>query len=229
MKIDCLYNKNMYGKSRYSFFSLRLIHSKEIWLFNCGEGCQNYCIQEKIKISQISKIIITELKVNNVSGLIGLLSSLSLIKRRKSIRIYGPEGIERYLSLIKQYSKTKFKYDLYIFTLTTGAMISIESLTMYAFINFIRNQAYDFALINDEKQIKLDSCKAKKFKIRPGPLCGQLKKCFNFILPDGTVLNGNKFIEGKQEGNKFVLISNKYHVRQLNEITNQCSYCYLLR
>ena len=68
-------------------FALNLQNSKEIWLFNCNQGCQHQLQKSKIKINHISKIIITSLNIENISGLLGLLSSLSLINRNKKLNI----------------------------------------------------------------------------------------------------------------------------------------------
>lgn len=228
MEISYLYNKNIFNQERYSCFALKLSRSKDIWLFNCSEGCQNYCTQAQIKISQISKIIITELKINNISGLIGLLSSLSLINRKKNICIYGPLGIEKYLYLIKKYSKTNFKYNLYVFILQTGILINIKTSLIYLYINFIKKQSYEFIIINNEKQYQFNLIKAKAFQVLSGPLYGELKKCFNFVLPDGLILNGYKFIKINEIGKKLALTSFKYHTRQFKQANNQSNFCYFI-
>ena len=228
MQLSYLHNNIIFSSHRYFCFALKINQSKEIWLFNCSEGCQFYCTQAKIKISQISKIIITELKVDNISGLIGLLSSLSLINRKKEIYIYGPIGINKYLSLVKKYSKTNFKYNLYIFTLTTGKVININTSYIYTFMSFIKQKSYDCLIMNDEKQIEFNLNKAETFQILSGPLYGELKKCYHFILPDGFILNGNKFTIINKIGEKIVLLSIPYHTRQLKQISKKVYFCYCI-
>ena len=116
-------------------FACTLCNSKEIWLLNCSEGCQHLLRKKNIKISYISKIIITSLNIENLSGLLGLLSSLSLINRQKKLSIYSPQGLDKYLNLGKKYSQTNFRYNIYFHPLETGLIIHHNSYQVYTFKN----------------------------------------------------------------------------------------------
>nr|YP_009296280.1 hypothetical protein Sebd_128 [Sebdenia flabellata]AOM65215.1 hypothetical protein Sebd_128 [Sebdenia flabellata] len=216
MKIVNLTKHNISTKHNNISFAIKLNQIKDIWLFNCIEGCQHYCIYNQIKISQISKIIITELKISNISGLLGLLSSLNLTNRTKALSIYGPAGINKYLNLIKKYSKTNFRYNLYVFILKTGLSINSNKYLIYTFIN---KKYSDFIIINTEQQIKFNLRKAKQFNLLAGPLYGKLKKSYDFLLPDGITLYGQSFIKTYQAGRKILFILNKHHTRQSIEIS----------
>ena len=146
MEINCLSNSiNNFQYSNTSFI-IQFFTFKDIWVFNCYEGCQYFIINNQFKINNISKIILTDLHINNMSGLLGLLSSLNLIGRRKCLHIYGPKDLLYYLDLGKKYSHTNFNYIIYIHILTTGLIINYSQYRLYAFENYCQ---YEFIkLIN---------------------------------------------------------------------------------
>lgn len=191
---------------------------KEIWLFNCEEGCQHNLREYRIKINQISKIIITSLNIYNISGLLGLLSSLSLINRNKDIHIYSPQGLDIYLKLGKRYSQTNFRYNLYFHTLQTGLTINHR---LYQIYTYVYKTKFEFSIVSKEKFGKFKLVKAKDFKLIEGPLYGKLKRGGDFILPDGLVLNNKQFTDKNISGTKISFIYDRYSQRNSIEISNK--------
>nr|QVY58148.1 hypothetical protein [Eucheuma denticulatum] len=191
---------------------------KEIWLFNCCQGCQHTIEKKHLKISQISKIILTDLNIINISGLLGLLSSLSLINRKKVLNIYATQKIRQYLELGKRYSQTNFRYHLYIHTINTGLIIKKSHYQVYAFLD---KSQFEFLLISREKYGKFKLNRAHKLNIMQGPLYGQLKNGYSFLMPDGVAINGNNFTNHNEIGSKISLLINKYHTRNALEIVQE--------
>nr|QCI08719.1 ribonuclease Z [Sphondylothamnion multifidum] len=192
-------------------FIFRLNHYKDILLFNCSESLQSYIISKQIRMNNVAKIIITDLHIRNISGLLGLLSSLNSIGRIKDLHIYGPRGLSSYLDLGKKYSHTNFKYILYIHTLSNGLIIKHEKYRIYTFIN---NYSFDFLIIASELAGTFIIQKANNHYLYPGPLYSKLKKGSTFILPDGLILNGSNFTISNSEGIKFNFIFNSYYSRK---------------
>lgn len=72
-------------------------HQRHI-LIDCGEGTQVQLRKFKIKLQQLSLILISHLHGDHVFGLAGLLSTMHLLGRDKGITIIGPEGIKSFLT-----------------------------------------------------------------------------------------------------------------------------------
>nr|WCH56039.1 ribonuclease Z [Calliblepharis sp.] len=174
--------------------------------------------KKNLKINQISKIIITERSIDNISGLLGLLSSLSLINRKKVLNIYGSKGIEKYIVLGKKYAKTNFRYHIYFNILQTGLIVKNNQYQIYTFANYLN---FEFLLSSQTKYGKFKLSKAKKFRFTAGPLYGKLKNGCSFLLPDGMIIDGNKFTQFNQSGNKISLIISKYNTRNAIEISQK--------
>jgi ribonuclease Z len=83
--------------------------TKEILLFDCGEGTQLQLMKAGISFMQIDKIFITHWHADHFAGLIPLIATLSLEKRTKELKIFGPEA-ERFVSKILElgYFGTRF-------------------------------------------------------------------------------------------------------------------------
>lgn len=224
MHIASIYDKNICISQECLYLSLKIYQSKNIWLLNCTEGSQNYYIKSKTRINNIYGILITSLHINNIAGIIGLLSTLSLINRTNILYIYAPKNICKYLKLIKRYAKTNFKYKICFLVLKTNKTINIKNIVLYHSIN--QQKKYVITFLNAEQYNYFKLKKAKIFNLSPGPIYSNLKKCSNIILPDGLVLNGHQFISTYQNGKKIAIISTKHHIRPLYELSWQNNFCY---
>nr|QOS04500.1 hypothetical protein [Sarcopeltis skottsbergii] len=215
MQIINLTRLHPYKRHTKSSFVFNFKSINEIWIFNCHQGCQHMLAIKKIKINQISRIIITDLNNETISGLLGLLSSMSLIQRNKALHIYCPEDLEKYLALGKKYSQTHFHYNLYLHIVKTGLIINSYTYQVYTFIN---QSEFEFIVISQEKHGKFQLDQAKKFNLIAGPLYGKLKQGSKFLLPDGYILDGNYFTKTNCKGIKMSCFLNKYNKRNSIEI-----------
>ncbi len=69
------------------------------FLIDCGEGTQIQLRRRSIKIQKLDAIFISHLHGDHYFGLVGLLGSMHLLGRLKSIDIYGPELLENIVRL----------------------------------------------------------------------------------------------------------------------------------
>lgn len=171
-------------------FLIKIPSIKDTWLFNCTEGSQFDFLNKGLKISNLSKIIIPNLHVLSISGMLGLLSTLNVIGRTKSLHIYAPSDLKYYLDLGKKYSQTNFSYIVYIHVLRTGLIINQYGYRVYAFNS---RGCYEFFIIQSELHGKFFLEHAKRSYLLPGPLYGKLKKGHIFVLPEGSILRGDNF------------------------------------
>jgi ribonuclease Z len=61
-------------------------------LFDCGEGTQTQLEKVKVSPMKISKIFITHWHADHFAGLLPLIETLHLSRRKKPLEIYGPEA-----------------------------------------------------------------------------------------------------------------------------------------
>ena len=176
MKITKLKQKYLFiSLSSSSSFIIKLKQLGDIWLFNCPEACQHILASKKIKINQISKIIITSNSIRNISGLLGLLSSISLNTKVNKIDVYGPIGLSRYIFFSRKYSQTSFRYKLDIHESREGLLVDSCYYSLYSFINNYYYHKFNYVILFTQKPGQFNSDKANQYKIPNGPLLGFLK------------------------------------------------------
>ncbi len=207
-------------------FLIRCSQTGEVWLFNCPDGCQQILNASKIRLNQIHHIVISSLKIEDISGLVGLLSSLSLNDRIKNINLYGPPGLLAYINLARKYSKTTFKYHLSIYILQYTVMYKYGHFHLYLYPVDISNNNIQYTFLEQERYGRFQSYKAQLHGFHAGPLYGYLKMHNKYILPDGTIIAGKYFTNTYLEGIKLSYSKDKYGFRINYELIN--SYNYLL-
>ena len=72
---------------------------KDTLLLDCGEGTQKQLMQSGISFMKINKIFISHWHADHFAGLIPLVQTMSLEKRREELKIFGPEA-EKFVSNI---------------------------------------------------------------------------------------------------------------------------------
>ncbi len=82
------------------------------FLMDCGEATQIQLRIRGIKIQKIDAVFISHLHGDHYFGLVGLLSSMHLLGREKSISIYGPPLLEQIVRLQLEIAGARMQYEL---------------------------------------------------------------------------------------------------------------------
>lgn len=100
---------------------------QEFLLLDCGEGTQIQLRKYKTKASKISSIFISHLHGDHYLGLVGLLSSYHLSKRKEPLCIFGPRGLDEIITTHFRWSQTRLSYPLeFRETTTEGKVILLD-------------------------------------------------------------------------------------------------------
>jgi ribonuclease Z len=89
------------------------------FLIDCGEGTQVQLRKQKIKFTKINRVFISHLHGDHFYGLIGLISTFSLLNRANELHIYGPQGIQEIIQLQLRLSQSWPQYELIFHELTS--------------------------------------------------------------------------------------------------------------
>ena len=84
-----------------------------LFLIDCGEGTQVQLRKNKIKFSKINHVFISHLHGDHFFGLIGLISTFSLLNRNNDLHIYGPKGIKEIIKLQLRLSNSWPNFNLH--------------------------------------------------------------------------------------------------------------------
>ncbi|MBI3509871.1 MAG: ribonuclease Z [Bacteroidetes bacterium] len=86
--------------------------AERFFLIDCGEATQIQLRKYKIRFQRIDHIFISHLHGDHYLGLMGLLSSLHLLGRKKELTIYHPPGLKTIIDLQFELSGTVLNYKI---------------------------------------------------------------------------------------------------------------------
>ncbi len=106
------------------------------YLIDCGEGTQIQLMKNSIKTQKIDAIFISHLHGDHFLGLFGLLSTMSLMQRKKPVSLYGPKGLREIITSQLQFSGSYFSYPINfteIKVTTSTIIIENDNITVRVF------------------------------------------------------------------------------------------------
>ena len=181
--------------------SLLLQISKYNILIDCCEGIQFQLRKNKIRLSRIEIILISHAHGDHYFGLIGLISTLSLLKRTKKLTVFCPTSVLKIIQAHIKFSKMKLNYELNLIGLTENKIIKIFENDDFFIKSFpLHHSIYTngFLLKEKIKKRKLILDKALQFEIN--------KIYFNKLTKGQNVFNskGNEinYLDVTKEGDK---------------------------
>jgi ribonuclease Z len=91
--------------------------NEHFYLIDCGEGTQQQMLRFDVKPGRIDHIFISHLHGDHYLGLVGLLSSMHLNGRTKTLSLYCPPELKEIIDLQLKYSATTLQFEIdYVFT-----------------------------------------------------------------------------------------------------------------
>ncbi|RLJ08316.1 MAG: ribonuclease Z [Candidatus Aenigmatarchaeota archaeon] len=167
-----------------------LDYNGEVWLWDCGEGTQKQMLYAGLNFMRIDRIYITHWHADHWAGLIGLIQTMNLEKRRRPLFIYGPEA-ERFVGdiLDMEYWGPRFRILARDVPVDSEAVIhktkeyEIRSLPV---LHTVPAVAYCF---QERDRWNVDIKKAEKlYGLRQGPLVGKLKREGKLVFKGKEIL-----------------------------------------
>lgn len=95
------------------FSTSQVLHlESSAYLIDCGEGAQVRMQQFQVNPSRIGQVFISHLHGDHIYGLAGFLTSQMLMGRQKGIELFGPSGLEDFVTAQLKYSFTKLPFPI---------------------------------------------------------------------------------------------------------------------
>jgi ribonuclease Z len=160
----------------------------EKYLIDCGEGTQMQIAKYKIRRSKINHIFISHLHGDHYFGLIGLLTSMSLLNRTQDLHLHAPAPLKKILDLHLDVAATKLSYKLFFHALTNEGMIMNDNkITVECFSVKHRIECWGFLFKEKKKPRKIDSERARLYEI-PASFYDKLQSGEDYVNKKGTII-----------------------------------------
>lgn len=158
------------------------------FLIDCGEGTQTQLTKYKIRRSKITAIFISHLHGDHYFGLIGLITSMSLLGRTQPLNIYGPTALEQIINLQLSVANTTLSFPLYFYSLTEEKVIfDNNKITIECFRVQHRIECWGFLFNEKKKPRKVDADRARSYEI-PEAYFGKLQQGEDYVTKKGTII-----------------------------------------
>lgn len=165
-----------------------LQNDEEAFLIDCGEGTQLQMSKYKIKKSKISHIFISHLHGDHYFGLIGLLTSMSLLNRTQDLHIYGPPALKKLIDLHLEVADTTLCYTVYFHPLADeGPIANTRKMTIDCFKVKHRIDCWGFLFREKRKPRSVDADKARAYEI-PASYYPQLQTGQDYTTKKGVLI-----------------------------------------
>jgi ribonuclease Z len=166
-----------------------LNHGEKLFLLDCGEGTQVSLRRMHIHFQRIKYIFISHLHGDHFYGLIGLISSMHLLGRTKTLHVYGPPMLKDILDLQLVASQTTLLYPLEFHptqaekpeVIYEDEQIAISSFPM---LHRIPTTGFHFQEKPYERRMRRDVIEMLNIPVH---LIPKLKAGADYTAPDGTV------------------------------------------
>ena len=137
-------------------------------LIDCGEGTQLQLRRFKVKFQNVQIILISHLHGDHYLGLVGLLSSMSLLGRKKTLKLICPPELEELLKVQFKIAGIKLNYQLEITHLTATSKEVIwedNVIEISAFPVKHRIPTWGFLFKEKKKEKNIDPKKIKEHEL----------------------------------------------------------------
>ena len=201
MKITVLGSQGAIPKVGLFSTSLLLNICNTNVLIDCCEGVQHQLRKNKIKFSKIEIILISHAHGDHYFGLIGLISTLSLLKRDKKLTVFCPLSVFKIIQAHLKYSNMNLSYELDLNVLNNNSKINIFYNHCFSIEAFpLKHSIYTngFLIREIEKKRKLILQKALEKNIDK-IYFNKLTKGENVINNDGVEIN---YLDVTKEGDR---------------------------
>ncbi|MBI2651106.1 ribonuclease Z [Candidatus Woesearchaeota archaeon] len=143
-------------------------------LIDCGEGTQRQLKIAGVKLTKITKILISHWHGDHVLGLPGLLQSMSSSDYSKTLKIYGPQKTKQFMKNMFDTFIFDRKIRTEIHEIKSGKFFENEDIILEAEPLQHNIETLGYRLRENDKR-KINIKVAKKLGIPDGPLLGKLQ------------------------------------------------------
>ncbi len=183
-------------------------------LLDCGEGTQRQMMIAKTGFG-VDSIFITHMHTDHFIGLFGLIESMSLNGREKTLNIYSPNS--RFLrKLFREFDYHNLDFKINSITLRDNDFVRFGNFKVLAFETDHIIESLGYAIIEDSFY-RFDRKKAEKLGIPPSPLYSRLAKGESVVFK-GKIVTPEMVTSGIIKGRKLVYTGDTKPTNRIVEV-----------
>lgn len=218
------------GSYSQGFRPSLLVNSEgNAYLFNCSEGTQRYCYTNKVKLSNLGHLFITNMSWNRVAGAFGLSLTIQDVGS-PSFTLHATEGIKGFFESTKTFMSfntgIKCSTQSHLDGEYKDSSIHVKPIALDEGVSVDKAEHHDLEEdhLSTLKKVKvhpkliayvcslpdlpgaLDPQKCRELNVPIGPLLGVLKSGCDVTLSDGTIVKSSDVCGPKSLGPRFIVV-----------------------
>jgi len=199
-----------------------------LFLIDCGEGTQVQLRKNKIKFSKINHIFISHLHGDHLFGLIGTISTFSLLGRTTDLHIYGPKGIKELILIQLKLTESWTTYSLFFHELESKeSEVVFEDKKVIVKTIPLKHRVYTNGYLFQEKpdERKLNVEAVQRYNIHVA-YYQKIKNGGDITLDDGTVIENEKLTFDPPPAKSYAFCSDTVYNEEIIPIIQNTDILY---
>ena len=180
-----------------------VVREGESLLFECGEGTQRQMLRYGASFA-LSDIFFSHFHADHYLGLIGLMRTLGLQGRTEPMRLYGPRGAKKLLTMALAMGVERHGFPCEIIEVEPGERLARDGYELRAYAVDHGAHALGWALVEHDRLGRFDPERARQLGVPEGPLWGKLQRSESVTLDDGRVVSPETIVGPARPGRKLV-------------------------
>ncbi|MBT3592286.1 MAG: ribonuclease Z [Candidatus Nitrosopelagicus sp.] len=200
-----------------------LVRENEVLMFDAGEGAQVAYLKAGLPWNKKMKIFVTHLHGDHCLGILGLLQTMSLQKRTESLEIYGPAGIEEFITANIKVLNFGLPFPVFITIVEEGNVVNEKNYQIRCCEARHGIPAFSYCFEENEKSGVFYPDKAKELGVPEGKLWQELQNG-NSIEIDGKKIDSSQVTGEKRAGKKIGISGDTRPTEKLEEFFKNSDY-----
>jgi ribonuclease Z len=202
--------------------SIALMRGAELLLFDAGEGMQLNFIKAGLGINRKMKIFITHMHADHCVGLLGLLQTMSLQGRERSIDIYGEPRLEEFLRENMRIINIGLTFDIIVRKIDKSGLVVREKDYQVSCCETMHSApSFAYCLEEFDRPGIFNISEAKRLGIPEGELYGKLQHGQNIIY-EGKMIKSTHVVGPPRRGRKIGISGDTRPTDKLVKFFKEC-------
>ncbi len=195
----------------------------EILMFDAGEASQISYMKSGLGWNKKMKLFVTHLHGDHCVGILGLLQTMSLQNRTKSLEIFGPKGIDEFLAANIKMLNFGLSFSILITIVKEGKIFEDNKFSMYAAKANHSITAFSYLFEEKDKPGRFNVEKAKELGIPEGELWNKLQNGED-ITNNEKIIKHEQVLGKKRPGKKIAISGDTMPTKELEKFFKECDY-----